>query len=264
MMISKLPTQSSVMTVMAKAVIKASKGLLRDFSELENLQVSIKPNHSFVTNADLRANQVLKEVLLQARPNYSLISEESEEVVGEDLLYRWIIDPLDGTLNYMHGVPHWAISVALEKESEIIAAITYDPIKDEMFWAEKGCGAYLNDKKIRVSGRRFVSDVLMTIASIKNVSGKVIKSVSGVRKTGCMTLDMAYLAAGRSDLLFFTDNKSNNIWDVAAGMLLIKESGGIVSDNDGRSTSNYSDIAIMCNIDLIPDAKRIYQTLRSE
>lgn len=264
MMISKLPTQSSVMTVMAKAVIKASKGLLRDFSELENLQVSIKPNHSFVTNADLRANQVLKEALLQARPTYSLISEESEEILGEDLSYRWIIDPLDGTLNYMHGVPHWAISVALEKEGEIIAAITYDPIKDEMFWAEKGCGAYLNDKKIRVSGRRFVADVLMTVASIKNVSGKVVKSVSGVRKTGCMTLDMAYLAAGRSDLLFFTDIKSNNKWDVAAGMLLIKEAGGIVADNDGKSTGNYSEIAIMCNINLIPDATSIYQTLHSE
>lgn len=261
MMISKLPTQSSIITVMAKAVIKASKGLLRDFSELENLQVSIKPNHSFVTNADLRANKILKEVLLQARPTYSLLSEESDEIVGNDPSYRWIVDPLDGTLNYMHGVPHWAISIALEKDNEIIAAITYDPIKDEMFWAEKGCGAYLNDKKIRVSGRRSAADVLMTVSSIKNVSGKVVKSVSGMRKTGCITLDMAYVAIGRSDLLFFTDIQLNNKWDVAAGMLLIKEAGGIIADSDGKSTSNFSNITIMCNIDLIPDAIRIYRTL---
>lgn len=260
MMISKLPTQSSVMTVMAKAVVKASKGLLRDFSELENLQVSIKQNKSFVTSADLKANKILKDALLYARPTYSLISEESEEIIGEDPSHKWIIDPLDGTLNYMHGVPHWAISVALEKDDEIIAAITYDPVKDEMFWAEKGCGAYLNDKKIRVSGRRLASDVLLTVASIKHVSGNVVNSVSGVRKTGCVTLDMAYIAAGRSDLLFLTD-KNPNKWDVAAGMLLIKEAGGIVATENGKTTSNSSDVSIMCNINLMPDAAQIYKTL---
>lgn len=134
----KLPTQSSIMTVMTKAVVKASKGLLRDFNELENLQVSVKNNKSFVTNADLKADQTLKEELLFARPTYSLISEESEEIIGEDPSYRWIIDPLDGTVNYMHGFPHWAISVALEKNDEIISAITYDPIKNEIFWTEIG------------------------------------------------------------------------------------------------------------------------------
>ncbi|MBQ7673801.1 MAG: inositol monophosphatase [Alphaproteobacteria bacterium] len=261
MMISKLPTQSSVMTVMAKAVVKASKGLLRDFSELENLQVSIKQNKSFVTSADLKANKILKDALLYARPTYSLISEESEEIIGEDPSHKWIIDPLDGTLNYMHGVPHWAISVALEKDDEIIAAITYDPVKDEMFWAEKGCGAYLNDKKIRVSGRRLASDVLLTVASIKHVSGNVVNSVSGVRKTGCVTLDMAYIAAGRSDLLFLTD-KNPNKWDVAAGMLLIKEAGGIVATENGKTTSNFSDVSIICNINLMPDAAQIYKTLQ--
>lgn len=261
MIVPKLPTQSSVITIMAKAVIKASKGLLRDFSELENLQVSIKQNKSFVTSADLKANKILKDALLHARPTYSLISEESEEVVGEDPLHKWIVDPLDGTLNYMHGVPHWAISVALEKSGEVVAAITYDPTKDEMFWAEKGCGAYLNDKKMRVSERRLASDVLLSVASIKNVSGKVVNSVSGVRKTGCVTLDMAYVAAGRSDLLFLTDNNPNK-WDVAAGMLLIKESGGIVATEDGKTTNKHSDIAIMCNINLIPDAVKIYKTLK--
>lgn len=260
-MISKLPNQSSIMTVMGKAVIKASKGLLRDFSELENLQVSIKQNKSFVTGADLKADKILKEALLYARPTYSFLSEESDEIVGEDPSCRWLVDPLDGTLNYMHGVPHWAISVALEKNGEIVAAITYDPVKDEMFCAEKGHGAYLNDKKIRVSGRRLASDVLLTVASVKNVSGKVVNAVSGVRKTGCVTLDMAYVAAGRSDLMFLIDLQPNK-WDVAAGMLLIKEAGGIVADKCGQSTNDYRDTAIMCNIDLLPDAAKIYGTIQ--
>lgn len=262
MAVSKLPRQSSVITIMSRAVVKASRSLLRDFSELENLQVSIKPNHSFVTSADLRANSVIREVLSSARPGYSLVSEESGKVEGENLSYYWIVDPLDGTLNYLHGVPHWAISVALENNGSIIAAITYDPVKDEMFWAEKGGGAYLNDKKIRVSGRRRAADALLTTAAMGNVSQKAMKLVSGIRKTGCMTLDMAYIAAGRSDLLFFASRNLNK-WDVAAGTLLIKEAGGIVAASDGKTATNYSDVAIMCNIDLIPEAAKIYAAIRA-
>ncbi|MDR2067400.1 MAG: inositol monophosphatase, partial [Holosporaceae bacterium] len=153
----KLPLISSVMTIMTNAAVKASRGLLRDFSELENLQVSLKSNKNFVTNADLKSDKILKEELLRARPTYSLLSEETPEIVGEDISHRWIIDPLDGTVNYMHGFPHWAISIALEKDGEIVAAVTYDPVKNEMFQAEKGSGAFLNDRKIRVSGKRDLS-----------------------------------------------------------------------------------------------------------
>lgn len=253
----KLPTQSSIMTVMTKAVVKASKGLLRDFNELENLQVSVKNNKSFVTNADLKADKILKEELLFARPAYSLLSEESEEIIGEEPSYRWIIDPLDGTVNYMHGFPHWAISVALEKNNEIISAITYDPLKNEMFWAEKGCGAYVNDKKIRVSGRRTISDLLVSIGSVTTNNCQCIPSLgTSVRKSGSTTLDMAYLAAGRLDVLFFPNNNPNK-WDTAAGSLLIKEAGGIVADKNGNSTNDHSDISIMCNIDLLSTVTKI-------
>ena len=253
----KLPTQSSILTVMTKAVVKASKGLLRDFNELENLQVSIKSNKSFVTNADLKADKILKEELLFARPTYSLISEESEEIIGEDPSFKWIIDPLDGTVNYMHGFPHWSISIALEKNNEIVAAVTYDPIKNEMFWAEKGCGAYVNDRKIRVSGRKSSSDLLISVGPVAtNEQLSILTSQSSIRKTGSTSLDMAYLAAGRLDLLFFPNHNTNK-WDTAAGTLLIKEAGGIIADSRGNSADDHSDIAIMCNIDLIPTATKI-------
>jgi myo-inositol-1(or 4)-monophosphatase len=246
------------MTVITKAVIKASKGLLRDFSELENLQVSRKNNKSFVTSADLKADKILKEELLYARPSYSLLSEESEEIHGSDPSYKWIVDPLDGTMNYMHGFPHWAISVALEKDEEIIAAVTYDPVKNEMFWTEKGYGAYVNDRKIRVSGRRSANELLISVGSFDMENTSQIPSVIGsLRRSGSFTLDMAYLAAGRIDLML--SNLANpNKWDTAAGMLLIKEAGGILADKNGESTNKYSDIAIMCNIDLLPSAIKIF------
>jgi myo-inositol-1(or 4)-monophosphatase len=252
----KLPYQSAVITVMTRAAIKASKWLLRDFYELENLQVSIKNNKDFVTSADLKANEILQEELLRARSTYSLLSEESEEIVGEDKLHRWIIDPLDGTMNYMHGFPHWAISIALEKNDDIIAAATYDPVKNEMFWAEKGCGAYLNDKKIRVSGRRSMFDTLVSLEITG--SNATLKEViaSKVRKTGSTTLNMAYLAAGRLDVLY-VDSTNLNKWDVAAGMLLIKEAGGVLADKDGNFVNNYKELALMSNIDLLPLAAKL-------
>ncbi|MDR1236015.1 MAG: inositol monophosphatase [Holosporaceae bacterium] len=246
-----LPTQSSVMTVMTKAVIKASKGLLRDFSELEHLQVSVKNNKDFVTSADLRANKILKDELLYARPSYSFLSEESEEVIGEDPAHRWIVDPLDGTVNYMHGFPHWAISVALEKNDEPVAAITYDPVKNEMFWAEKGCGAFMNDKRIRVSGRKSLAEVLISSGSGSGESHfKNAAVFSKIRRMGSTTLDMAYLAAGRLDVLYF--GSGSNKWDVAAGFLLITEAGGILADKNGKLTKNYKDVAVMTNTSLLP------------
>jgi myo-inositol-1(or 4)-monophosphatase len=235
---------------MTKAAIKASKGLLRDFSELENLQVSVKDNKSFVTSADLKADKILKEELLWARPTYSLLSEESAEIVGEDPSFRWIIDPLDGTMNYMHGFPHWAISIALEKDRELIAAVTFDPIKNEMFWAEKGCGAYLNDKKIRVSGRRSALEALVAFADVSSSFRKSAFSTK-IRKTGSTTLDTAYVAAGRLDVLY---TSNSNEWDVAAGMLMIKEACGVLADKRGARTDDYKELAIMCNSDLLASA----------
>jgi myo-inositol-1(or 4)-monophosphatase len=248
------------MTVMTKAVIKASKGLLRDFSELENLQVSVKNNKSFVTSADLKADKILKEELLFARPTYSLLSEESEEMHGEDPSHRWIIDPLDGTVNYMHGFPHWAISIALEKNDEVVAAVTYDPVKNEMFWAEKGCGAFLNDRKMRVSNRKFVNDLLISVGSLNlGCVSQQIPFINGsVRRTGSFTLDMAYLAAGRTDVLF-SNRASPNKWDAAAGILFVKEAGGILASKNGTPTDSYVDIAIVCNINLLPTAAKIFE-----
>jgi myo-inositol-1(or 4)-monophosphatase len=246
----KLPIQSSILAIMAKAVVKASKLLLRDFNELENLQVSVKNNKDFVTNADLKSDQILKDELSRARPTYSIISEETPEITGTDSDYRWIIDPLDGTINYMHGFPHWAISIALEKNDEIVAAVTYDPVKNEMFWAEKGSGAYLNDKKIRVSGKNVLSNLLISVdVLLDDRTSKSCLLFSNTRKTGSTTLNMAYLAAGRIDVVF--SSPKPNKWDMAAGMLLIQEAGGVLATKNGHFTADYRQIAVTTNIKLL-------------
>ena len=248
----KLPNQSAIITVMTKAAVRASKGLLRDFNELENLQVSVKTNESFVTSADLRADKFLRKELSFARPSYSMVTEESGEIVGDDPSYKWVIDPLDGTFNYMHGLPHWAISIALKKNGEVVAAVTYDPVKNEMFWAEKGCGAYLNDRKIRVSNRNRLGDLLVSSGNLSGVSKSLTQST---RKSGSMTLDMAYLAAGRIDVLYSAPN--SNEWDIAAGMLLIKEAGGVLLDKSGHPIHSEEDLAIMTNIGLCSMAPKL-------
>jgi myo-inositol-1(or 4)-monophosphatase len=236
---------------MTNAVIKASRGLLRDFNELENLQVSMKSNKDFVTNADLKSDRILKEELLRARQTYSLLSEETSEIVGENPSCKWIIDPLDGTVNYMHGFPHWAVSVALEKDGEIVAAVTYDPVKNEMFQAEKGSGAFLNDRKIRVSGKRDPSGLLITFGTLNNdVLPRVLALAPSIRKTGSMTLNMAYLAAGRTDVTYSPPNP--NKWDMAAGILLIKEAGGVIINRNGEPTSDHREIFLMTNVNLLP------------
>lgn len=250
----KLPVQSSIMSIMQKAAIKASRGLLRDFSELEHLQVSVKTNNSFVSNADVRADSVLRQELLYARPTYSLISEESQVIKGENPSYKWIVDPLDGTSNYIHGFPHWAISIALEKDDTVVAAVTYDPVKNEMFWAEKGCGAYVNDRKIRVSSRQDLQYALVSFGTLQNLPA-LAKVCPSIRRCGCMSLDMAYVASGRLDLLQIA--ASGNPWDIAAGSLLIKEAGGILADGNCKSVDNYSSLEIMGNIDLIHTVARL-------
>lgn len=250
----KLPNQSALITVMTKAAVKASKGLLRDFTELENLQVSLKTNETFVTSADFRADKILRKELSFARPSYSILTEESGEIVGEDPTFKWIIDPLDGTFNYMHGFPHWAISIALKKEDEIVAAVTYDPVKNEMFWAEKGYGAYLNDRKIRVSHKNKLDNLLISLGNLTKTSKLITQSF---RKSGSMTLDMAYLAAGRLDVLYSASNAHE--WDIAAGMLLIREAGGVLLDKNGQPIKTAKDLAIMTNIGLCSLAPKLVQ-----
>ena len=233
---------SANINVMIKACRKAAKILIRDFGEIENLQVSLKGPGNFVTASDIKVEKILIEELQKARPTYSILSEEIGEI-NNDKSFKWIIDPIDGTSNFLHGIPHFAISIGLEHDKEIICGIIYDPIKDEMFVAEKGNGAYLNNKRMRVSSRSKLEDCLictggakkdskhreLTLEEYKKFSSKVF---TPVRKLGSASLDMAYVAAGRCDGYWQRDL---SYWDIAAGIILVKESGGFVTDFNGEN-----------------------------
>ena len=210
------------LNIMIKAARKASKSLIRDFNEIEKLQVVSKKAGDFVSKADLRAEKIIKEELLSARPSYGWCAEESQEIEGEDPTRRWIVDPLDGTTNFLHGIPHWAISIALEHKKEIVAGIIYDPIKDEMFYAEKNKGAYLNNQRLRVSNKNLIDECLFS----SNHEGVKFSNLN-MRYSGCAALDLAYVASGRLDGFF---HNKINIWDVAAGALMVEEAGGIVNE----------------------------------
>ena len=212
------------LNIMIKASEKASKALIRDFGEIEKLQVSVKGPSDFVSNADTKAEKIIIEELMKAKKNYSIISEENGSVVNKDNENVWIIDPIDGTSNFLHGVPHFAISIALRSNNEIISGLIYDPIKDEMFHAEKGNGAFFNNQRIKVSKKREIDACLFATGG-KNI---VLDNLT-MRKTGSAALDMAYVAAGRFDGFF---QKNLNIWDIAAGIVLVKEAGGIVNNID--------------------------------
>ena len=212
------------LNIMIKASEKASKALIRDFGEIEKLQVSVKGPADFVSNADTKAEKIIIEELMKAKKNYSIISEENGSVVNKDNENVWIIDPIDGTSNFLHGVPHFAISIALRSNNEIISGLIYDPIKDEMFHAEKGNGAFFNNQRIKVSKKKEIDACLFATGG-KNI---VLDNLT-MRKTGSAALDMAYVAAGRFDG-FFQNNL--NIWDIAAGIVLVKEAGGIVNNID--------------------------------
>ena len=215
---------SANLNVMIKASEKASKILIRDFGELEKLQVSKKGPRDFVTNADIKVEKIIINELKKARPNYSIISEENGIEKNKDKNNSWIIDPIDGTINYLHGVPHFAISIALKSYDQIIAGLIYDPIKDEMFFAEKNNGAYYNNQRIRVSNKNKINDCLFAIGNhLKN------RPDFPNRKSGVATLDMAYVASGRYDGCYL---KNLHLWDVAAGIILIKEAGGIINEID--------------------------------
>ena len=215
---------SANLNIMIKAAEKASKTLIRDFGEIEKLQVSIKGPTDFVSNADTKAEKIIIEELKKAKPYYSIISEEDGSEINKDKNNTWIIDPIDGTTNFLHGIPHFAISIALKSYNEIVSGLIYDPIKDEMFYAEKENGVFLNNKRIKVSKRKDLDSCLFA-------SGGLLKNKIDLplRKTGSAALDIAYVAAGRFDGYFQNDL---NLWDIAAGIIILKEAGGIINEID--------------------------------
>ena len=238
--------RSALLNVMVQAAFKAGKSLARDFGEVQNLQVSLKGPGDYVSQADRKAEKIIREELMKARPTYGFLGEESEEIVGTDGAHRWIVDPLDGTTNFLHGVPHFAISIALEREKEIIAGVIYQPISDELFWAEKGNGAFIDtpnarSRRLRVSGRKDPARGLIG-TGIPHIGkgdhpayfaklAAVTERTAGVRRWGAAALDLAFVAAGRYDAFFEFGLAP---WDVAAGILMVKEAGGVVSDIAGQ------------------------------
>ncbi len=213
---------SSNLNIMIKAAEKASKSLIRDFGEVEKLQVSKKGPRDFVTKTDKRVENIIIEELIKTKKNYSFISEEIGKIKNKDEDNVWIIDPIDGTTNFVHGIPHFAICIALQSKKEIVSGLIFDPIKDEMFFAEKNKGTYLNNQRLRVSKKNILDDCLFS----SNHQGVKFSNFN-MRYTGCAALDLAYVAAGRFDGFFYNDI---NLWDVAAGSLMVREAGGIVND----------------------------------
>lgn len=228
------------LNIMIKASEKASKILIRDFGEIEKLQVSKKGPTDFVTNSDLRVEKIIIEELKKAKPNYSIISEENGIDNNKDKDNTWIIDPIDGTVNFLHGIPHFAISIALKSNNEIISGLIFDPIKNEMFYAEKNSGAFYNNQRIRVSKKNEINDCLFV------TENKINNELNlPYRKSGCAALNMAYVASGRYDG-YFQNNLS--LWDIAAGIVLIKEAGGIINSIDLNTIKNIKVIASSTDI----------------
>lgn len=236
-----MAARSALMTVMTAAARKASRHMIRDFGEIEHLQVSRKGPADFVTAADLKAEKILRQELSRARPTFGFLLEEGGEVAAQDGDdHVWLVDPLDGTTNFMHGLPHFAISIGCRKGREMIAGVVFDPIKEELFWAEKGSGAWLNDRRLRVSARNKLPDSLIATGIPFHGTGghdrfaaqldAVMPEVAGIRRWGAAALDLAYVAAGRFDAFWESGLKP---WDLAAGILLVREAGGSVNDLDG-------------------------------
>ncbi len=226
---------SANLNIMIKASEKASKVLIRDFGEIEKLQVSKKGPYDFVTNSDFKTEKIIIDELEKARPNYSILSEENGSKFKKDKNNIWIIDPIDGTINFLHGIPHFAISIALKSENEIISGLIFDPIKNEMFYAEKDNGAFLNNQRIKVSKKNNLNDCLFVTGGKNNIETDLT-----CRKSGCAALDMAYVASGRYDGYF---QKNLNLWDIAAGIIIVKEAGGILNEIDLSNTQKIKIIA---------------------
>ena len=251
------PRLSPAMSVLQTAMQKAARRLLRDFADVEALQVTSKGAGDFVSQADLRAEQTLREELSRGRPGWGFLMEESGTSGAEDWEWRWVVDPLDGTTNFLHGIPHWAISVGVEKRtgenaSELMAGCIYNPAGNEMFWAEKGMGAYLNDKRLRVSARRDMGSALFATgipfakvqrkAEFSATLARLMPQVAGVRRFGAAALDLAWVAAGRYDGFW---ELGLNKWDIAAGLVIAKEAGAMVSDPAGGET-HYETGDVVC------------------
>ena len=231
---------SANLNIMIKASEKASKILIRDFGEIEKLQVSKKGPLDFVTNSDLKAEKIIIEELNKARPHYSIISEENGAEKNKDNNNTWIIDPIDGTINFLHGIPHFAISIALKSDGEIVSGLIFDPIKNEMFFAEIENGAFFNNHRIKVSKKNDMNDCLFA------TGGKITNELKlSYRKSGCAALDMAYVAAGRYDGFF---QQNLNLWDIAAGVILVKEAGGLLNEIDLSINNNIKIIASSSDI----------------
>jgi myo-inositol-1(or 4)-monophosphatase len=248
---------SALWTVMTGAARKAARAMKRDFGEIEQLQVSRKGPSDFVSAADVKAEQTLQRELEKGRPKFGFLMEEGGEVEGADLHHRWIIDPIDGTTNFLHGIPHFAISIALQMDAEIIAGLVFNPITEEMFFAEKGQGAFLNDRRIRVSARKDLGDaIIATGIPFRGIPGhkkflsrleRVMEVTAGVRRMGTASLDLAYVAAGRCDGFWEAGLKP---WDIAAGLLLVQEAGGFTTDLAGGKTMLTSGDVVAVNSSL--------------
>ena len=227
---------SANLNLMIKAARKAGRSLVKDFREVENLQVSSKGPGDFVSKADREAERIIRDELMGGRPTYGWVGEETGTTEGQDPTRRWIVDPLDGTTNFLHGLPHWAVSIALEHKGEIVAGVIFDAAKDELYWAEKGAGAWMNEARLRVSGRRSMIEAIFATgvpfggrpalpATLQDLA-RLMPTCAGVRRWGSAALDLAYVAAGRYDGYW---ERGINIWDVAAGVILVREAGGFVS-----------------------------------
>ena len=224
---------SANLNIMINAARKAGRSLVKDFREVENLQVSSKAAGDFVSRADIASEKIIREMLMDARPNYGWLGEESEPVEGKDPTRRWIVDPLDGTTNFLHGLPHWAISIALEFKGEIVAGVVFDPAKDELYYAEKGMGCFMNDRRLRVSNRGTMIECIFatgvpfaakrTLPAMLHDLAQLMPACAGVRRWGAASLDLAYVAAGRYDGYW---ERELQPWDIAAGLLLVREAGG--------------------------------------
>ncbi len=232
---------SAVLNVMIKAAQRAGRTLKRDLGEVEHLQVSLKGPRNFVTAADRKAEETVRQELAKARPDYGFLGEEGGARDGTDKAHRWIVDPLDGTTNFLHGIPHFAVSIALERDGSIVAGVVYNPANDELFVAERGKGAYLNDRRIRVAGRQKLNDAVVAcglphygrgdLALARHEIAAAQQHFAGLRRYGAATLDLAWIACGRLDAYW---ERNLAPWDLAAGALLVREAGGFVSDCDGK------------------------------
>lgn len=254
-----MSTQSALLKVMSDAARKAARGLNRDFGELAELQVAKKAPADFVSAADLKAEQTIFEALSKARPGYGFLGEERGLIEGTDKTHTWIVDPLDGTTNFLHAIPHFAINIALEREGQVVAAVTYNPATNELFWAEKGKGAFVNDHRLRVAARQRLDEAVLATgipflghgqhARFLKELHQISQRVAGVRRFGAAALDLAYVAAGRFDGFWERDLKS---WDVAAGLLLVTEAGGKVTTADGGEDMLEAGSICAANLELHP------------